>query len=146
MRITDADEAYLDALCALEEQCFSSPWTRGQLRANLPDGQHELLLALDGDGKLLGYVGMMTVLDEGYIGNVAVDPAARRQGIGGALIEELLDRSRKRGLAFVTLEVRESNLAARGLYAGRGFVPVGLRKNYYTAPKENAVLMTYYLQ
>ena len=84
---------------------------------------------------------MMTVLDEGYISNVAVSPAFRRRGIASALIRALLDRARERNLSFVTLEVRESNAAAIALYEGFGFRPVGRRKNYYDAPKEDAWIM-----
>ena len=73
---------------------------------------------------------------------MAVEPGCRRQGVGEALIRELLERCRMRQLSFVTLEVREHNEPAIALYSKLGFVPVGLRKNYYEAPKENALLMT----
>ena len=144
--ITDAARSDVDAIIELERACFTVPWTRGQIVAELPSEHHELLLAKDEQGRLLGYVGMMTVLDEGYISNVAVDESCRRQGTGSALIEELLRRASHRELAFVTLEVRESNEAAKRLYEKYGFVPVGLRRGYYEAPRENAVLMTFYLK
>ena len=91
-------------------------------------------------------MGCQTVLDEGYITNVAVSPDCRRQGIGRALIAELAERAKRAGLAFVTLEVRASNTPAIALYEGAGFKPVGVRKNFYTAPSEDAVLMTLYLK
>ena len=141
----DAREADIPALAALEKICFSLPWTEEQLRASLP-GERSVLLAAEGAGKVLGYVGMMHVLDEGYLSNVAVDPACRRQGVAKALIAELLRRAGELSLAFVTLEVRESNAPAIALYEGFGFAPVGRRKNYYDAPKEDAVLMTVYLK
>ena len=145
-RVCDASRRHLEALEALEQACFSLPWTRDMLLSQLPDENHEFLAAEDESGKLLGYVGMMCVLDEGYISNVAVDPACRRQGIGDLLILELLARAEKRDLSFVTLEVREHNEPAIALYRKHGFSPVGLRKNYYEAPAENAVLMTKYLK
>ena len=145
-RICDASRRHLEALEALEQACFSLPWTRDMLLSQLPDENHEFLAAEDESGKLLGYVGMMCVLDEGYISNVAVDPACRRQGIGDLLIRELLARAEKRGLSFATLEVREHNAPAIALYRKHGFSPVGLRKNYYEAPVENAILMTKYLK
>ena len=86
------------------------------------------------------------LLDEGYISNVAVHPDARRQGIGDALIDALAAKAAELELAFLTLEVRESNAPAIALYAKHGFHPVGKRKNYYDAPKEDAVLMTCYLK
>ena len=143
--IGNADKRHLDALVELERQCFSVPWTRAQIAAELPDGHHEFLAA-EADGKLLGYVGMMYVLDEGYISNVAVAPDCRRQGIASALITALLRRADELQLSFVTLEVRESNAPAIALYERFGFAPVGRRKGYYDAPKEDAILMTTYLK
>lgn len=142
-RITDAEEWMLPQLEELEKLCFSLPWTIEQLRSQLPDEHHIFLTALEGE-HLLGYVGMMYVLDEGYISNVAVAPEARRKGIGDALIEELMRRAELLGLAFVTLEVRQSNAPAAALYEKHGFTAVGKRKNYYDLPREDAVLMTYY--
>ena len=142
-RITDAEEWMLPQLEELEKLCFSLPWTIEQLRSQLPDEHHIFLTALEGE-HLLGYVGMMSVLDEGYISNVAVAPEARRKGIGDALIEELMRRAELLGLAFVTLEVRQSNAPAASLYEKHGFTTVGKRKNYYDLPREDAVLMTYY--
>lgn len=140
--IRDAAADDLDALLELENACFSLPWTREQLQGELPDARHEFLVAEE-DGELRGYIGMMTVLDEGYISNVAVAPQARRRGIGRALVREMLLRAAKRELAFVTLEVREHNESAIALYAGEGFLPVGIRRGYYEKPKEDAILMTY---
>ncbi len=146
VRITDASFRCLEALESLEQACFSLPWTRDQLMSQLPDDSHEFLTAEDEHGTILGYVGMMTVLDEGYISNVAVAPNCRRQGIGDLLIRTLLQRAALRELSFVTLEVREHNEPAIALYRKHGFREVGLRKNYYEAPVENALLMTYYLK
>ena len=144
--IRDASFRHLEALEALEQSCFSLPWTREQLMSQLPDDSHEFLVAEGDGGELLGYVGMMTVLDEGYISNVAVAPGCRRQGIADRLIAELLRRAALRELSFVTLEVREHNEAAIALYRKHGFREVGLRKNYYQSPAENALLMTYFLK
>ena len=139
--VQNAGEAMLPQIEAIEQACFSVPWTRGQLAAQLDENRHVFLAAVSG-GRVLGYVGMMYVLDEGYIANVAVAPEARRQGVGSALIAELLHRADALQLAFVTLEVRASNAPAIALYAGFGFEPVGRRKNYYDKPSEDALLMT----
>lgn len=143
--IQDVREEQLDQIEQLEQLCFSVPWPRDALRRQLPDDNHVFLAATDG-GRVLGYVGMMFVLDEGYISNVAVAPAFRRRGIADALIAELLRRADALSLSFVTLEVREHNIPAISLYENCGFVRVGLRKNYYQKPCENAVLMTKYLE
>lgn len=139
--ITDACERQLDAIEAIERECFSTPWTREQLATQL-SGERHVFLAAEVDGQVAGYVGMMHVLDEGYISNVAVGGEFRRRGIGDALIASLLSRCESLGLVFVTLEVRRSNAPARALYEKHGFVAVGERRNYYEQPREDAVLMT----
>ena len=92
-RIIDASDRHLGDLERLEQACFSLPWTREQLLAEFPDEQHEFLVAEDREGKAIAYVGMMHVLDEGYISNVAVSPSCRRQGIADALIAQILQRA-----------------------------------------------------
>ena len=88
--------------------------------------------------------GFRAVLDEGYISNIAVSPALRRQGIGAALLRAMLEEGVRRGLAFLTLEVRVGNAAARRLYRRAGFREAGIRPGYYEKPREDALLMTYY--
>ena len=144
-RIVDVSAEYIPQIEEIERECFSRPWTAEQLSGQMRNAQHEFIAAVD-DGRVLGYVGLMYVLDEGYISNVAVHPEARRQGIGDALIDALAVKAKELELAFLTLEVRESNAPAIALYAKHGFHPVGKRKNYYDAPKEDAVLMTCYLK
>ena len=141
-RIIDTTQTQLEQIEKIEQQCFSCPWTLDQLRSQLSDDRHVFLAAVDAGGTVLGYVGMMFVLDEGYISNVAVAPAYRRQGVADALISALMTRAEELNLAFVTLEVRTGNEPAKSLYAKHGFVPVGRRKNYYDLPKEDAILMT----
>ena len=141
-RIIDTTGSQLEQIEAIERQCFSCPWTLEQLRSQLSDDRHVFLAAVAESGAVLGYVGMMFVLDEGYISNVAVAPDFRRQGVADALIAALMRRAEERRLAFVTLEVRAGNEPAKALYSKHGFVPVGRRKNYYHLPKEDAILMT----
>lgn len=143
--INDAERRHIVQLEELEKECFSTPWTIEQLESQLPDGQHQFLVAESG-GEVLGYVGMMYVLDEGYISNVAVGSKHRRKGIADALISELMSRADKLELAFVTLEVRAGNTAALALYKKHGFVYVGRRKNYYDLPREDAILMTKFMK
>lgn len=139
--IRPAAESDLPALAALESACFAHPWSEKSLAEMLGNGRSLFLIA-EGEGELLGYLGMEYVLDEGGITNVAVFPAHHRQGIANALIKELLHRAKGLGLATVTLEVRAGNTAAITLYQKNNFVPVGCRKNYYTSPTEDAILMT----
>lgn len=143
--VVDAQPCHIAELEKIEQECFSLPWSREQLESQLPDERHVFLVA-EADGQAVGYVGMMYVLDEGYISNVAVTASCRRTGLGSALITELLHRARALSLAFVTLEVRAHNTPAIELYKKHGFVAVGTRKNYYEQPKEDALLMTNFLK
>ena len=126
----------------LEKLCFSRPWSRDAVRPELTDPACCWLAAL-ADGEVAGYAGMRTVLDEGYISNVAVSPALRKRGVGMALVQALQREGKTRGLSFLTLEVRVGNREARRLYERAGFREVGLRPGYYEKPREDALLMTY---
>lgn len=132
-------ECHIQGISEVEKLCFREPWSPAALREELGKG---IFLAAVADGLVAGYAGCQTVLDEGYITNVAVRPEFRRQGVAGALLAELLRRAE--GLAFVTLEVRESNAAAIALYEKYGFVRAGMRRGFYRQPTEDALLMTRY--
>ena len=142
--IRDAESAHIPQIEALERLCFSLPWTAEALCSQLKDGQHEFIAAFDAQDRVLGYVGMMFVLDEGYISNVAVDPDYRRRGIADALIERLCELCKEHALAFVSLEVRAGNAPAIALYEKHGFQKAGLRRSYYERPREDALIMTKY--
>ena len=135
--ITDADESCVPGIAAIEQECFSDPWSEQSIRSQLPGPNHVFLAAMDGN-TVAGYVGLMYVIDEGYISNVAVTAAYRRQHFADRLIQELIARAQALDLAFLT--------PAIALYAKHGFVEVGCRKNYYEKPREDALLMTLYLK
>ena len=131
------------ALAEIERACFAKPWTEGDFLEKLSlDTAHYFVY--DENGEAAAYIGMNAYLDEGYVDNIAVLPKYRRRGIANALINAAVDTARDLRLSFLSLEVRESNEAARNLYEKTGFVPVGVRKNFYSAPRENAVIMTRY--
>jgi len=133
---------HLDEVVELERICFSVPWSRKMLAEELENLLSAFLVALDDDGRVVGYAGVQVVLDEGYITNIAVRPECRRQGIAGKLLQVFLDFALANRLAFLTLEVRASNYDAIALYGSRGFRSVGRRKNYYEHPREDAIIMT----
>lgn len=143
-QIIPMEETHISRLAEIERACFHAPWSEGALREEI--GKGIFLVALDGQGIPAGYVGCQTVLDEGYITNVAVCPERRRQGIARQLLQELADHALAQNLAFVTLEVRASNAPAIALYTKAGYVPVGQRKNFYRAPTEDAILMTWHIR
>ena len=146
VNIEDAREEMLGQIEEIEKLCFSVPWTLEQLRSQLKDPQHEFIAALDPEGRVLGYVGMMYVLDEGYISNVCTAPEHRRRGVASALIDEMISRAAALELAFLSLEVRASNSPAIALYRGKGFVDVGVRPGYYEKPAEDAIIMNLYIR
>lgn len=140
-RIEDVRTEHIPQIEDLERVCFSVPWTRQMLEKQMDGGSHIFLAAVC-SGEVLGYIGLMFVLDEGYISNVAVAPEKRRSGVANTLLTALEERGREKGLSFLTLEVRVSNAPAIALYEKHGFRQVGRRKNYYEHPREDAVLMT----
>ena len=144
--ISEAREELLPQLQQIEQRSFSVPWTEAMLRLQLDPNSHVFLTAETGSGLVAGYVGMMYVLDEGYISNVAVAPEYRRQGVADGLLDALEARARALRLSFLTLEVRAGNAPAIALYQKHGFSVVGRRPNYYEKPREDALLMTRVLE
>ena len=131
---------HVSQIAQLEAQCFSDPWSEKSVASEL-ENPLSLWLVAEENGQVFGYVGSQTVLDESDMMNVAVDPRFRRQGIARALIETLIAELAKMGSRCLRLEVRVSNESARALYARMGFQQLGLRKNYYHNPKEDALIL-----
>ncbi len=142
VRIVPMNADHLDEVAALEQICFPDPWSRNLLAEELDNALSAFLVALDGSGRVAGYAGLQVILDEGTITNIAVRPDCRRRGVAGKLLQVFLDFAWGNRLAFLTLEVRESNYDAIALYGSRGFRSVGRRKNYYEHPREDAIIMT----
>ena len=128
----------------LEKICFSAPWSYEMLCSESASAEGEFLCAFVG-GEFAGYAGMLCVLDEGQICNVAVCPPFRRMGVGEALMEAQRSAGLARGLSVMMLEVRASNAPAQRLYEKLGWEKVGVRKNFYTSPREDGVLYNLYL-
>lgn len=134
-------KSHLAAVAEIERACFSAPWSEEMLSEELRNGHARYLVAEGEKGIVLGYAGLQTVLDEGYITNIAVSPQFRRRGVADALVSDFC-RLGEEKLAFLTLEVRASNENAIALYQKHGFLPVGRRREYYDHPVEDAILMT----
>ena len=134
----------LDDVYIIETECFSHPWSKQSLEEEL-NNETSLFLVAKEENEVIGYIGMSIVIDEGYIFNVAVRENHRNKGVETALINELVTYGKKNNFSFITLEVRESNLPAISLYSKFGFIKAGERKDYYSNPKENAILLTKYL-
>ena len=144
MKIEKMTAGHLDDVYIIETECFSHPWSKQSLEEEL-NNETSLFLVAKEENEVIGYIGMSIVIDEGYIFNVAVRENHRNKGVATALINELVTYGKKNNFSFITLEVRESNLPAISLYSKFGFIKAGERKDYYSNPKENAILLTKYL-
>ena len=133
-------ESYGEDAARMERECFGETITAEAFCRFADAPANHYCCAVTADGTLLGYGGISLVADEAEIITVAVSPAHRRQGIARALMEHMLCLAED-ARASVYLEVRASNTPARELYLSLGFAETGVRKNYYTSPREDAVLM-----
>lgn len=136
MRLRD-----VDAVVSIETATFSSPWQRDTFSSLLDRPAVELLVMESASDGVIGYAVLWCVLDQGELANVAVSPDWRGRGLGRHLIGWVMDVARDRGIAKLFLEVRASNDHAAEIYRGFGFAEVGLRRNYYDEPKEDALIM-----
>lgn len=130
-----------EALGRLDKLCFSVPWSEKSFRDEAQNDKAVYLVAEE-NGEIIGYIGFWNIIDEGHITNICVHPDKRRRKIASALLEMAARTAIKNKLVLLTLEVRCSNAAAKGLYESFGFVEVGRRRAYYTQPVEDAVIMT----
>ncbi|MBO5938815.1 MAG: ribosomal protein S18-alanine N-acetyltransferase [Clostridia bacterium] len=132
---------HLPALAEIELASFSEPWSASALEILLKDGGFGVVATIDGIP--VAYGGMTTVLDEGSITNIATLPEYRGRGLGHKVVGALLAEAKQRGVTAVFLEVRPSNVPARTLYRSEGFSEIGVRKNFYRLPTEDAILMVW---
>ena len=125
----------------LEKVCFgSAAWSENSVASEVDNPLSIWLVAVE-DAEVLGYVGSQTVMDETDMMNIAVHPDYRCRGIAEELVNTLVTALKEKGSHCLTLEVRASNAPAIRLYEKHGFLQVGLRKNYYHNPKEDALIL-----
>lgn len=140
MLISLMKEEEIPQVAALEQACFSEPWTEQGLRESYVRPEYLFVTATEED-QVVGYAGLYQVLDEGDITNIAVLPSAREKGIGTALTRALIEAGEQRNIQVFTLEVRVGNASAIHIYEKLGFVSAGVRKGFYEKPKEDALIM-----
>lgn len=124
----------------IEKSIFSKPWSEKSFRDALAS-EDNIYLAEIQEGKVVGYCGIWTSFDTADLCNMAVLPECRRKGIADRLLEEAVSIAGEKAVERIVLEVRESNEAAIRLYQKHNFRKIGVRRGYYTVPKEDAVLM-----
>lgn len=131
----------IEAVAGLERDIFSDPWSANALTETLAQKQ-TLLLAAYENKTLVGYLILYYVLEDGEIARIAVAEDWRRKGVASKLLKELALLCEDIGVTKLLLDVRESNTSAYAFYEKQGFVRDGVRRNYYTNPTEDAVLMS----
>ena len=139
MRVMRMTEAHLGAVAELERLCFGEPWSENALRLLL--GDMAIGFVCLEETRVAAYGGMLLAPDEGQVTNVAVHPDYRRRGLAKAIMNAIDIFATENGIVYLSLEVREKNAAARSLYASCGWCEVGIRKNFYSKPCDNAVVM-----
>lgn len=137
IRSMTADD--VDSVATIEQECFSLPWSRASIAAELANVNARFFVWEEG-GAVLGYAGAWRILDEYDVGNIAVRLSARRRGIASQLVERLIVCAGEEGVSDISLEVRVGNTAARALYERYGFVTEGVREKYYV-DGEDALIM-----
>jgi len=133
--------ADLDSVLRIERVSFPTPWSRRAFLYELKENRTARCWVARIAGELVGYLCLWEVGSELHITNLAVHPEWRRRGIARTLLSTILEDARRRRLSSAFLEVRPTNLEARGLYEGFGFHVIGRRKGYYFDTGEDALIM-----
>lgn len=136
MQLSDVSEVY-----KIEVKSFSMPWSLESFEKEITINKAAHYFVIEVSNKVVGYMGIWKILDEGHITNIAIDPEYRGRRYGAELLKFVLDQMQQVGVESFTLEVRESNEVAIRLYESFGFVTMGVRKKYYTDTQEDALLM-----
>lgn len=128
-------------LLAIEEAQFPEPWTKGMLLDEISNTETRRYTVAVEDGRIVGYLGVMFVLDELHVNTIGTLPGHEGRGIASSLLDDALADAKARGITRATLEVATSNERAQRLYFRYGFKPVGVRKNYYERTHEDALVL-----
>ena len=128
-------------LLVIENAQFPEPWTKGMLLDEIQNVETRRYTVAEQKGTIVGYLGVMFVLDELHINTIGTLPGFERRGIASSLLKEMWPVAIERGVTKASLEVAVSNVGAQALYYRFGFAPVGVRKNYYERIKEDALVL-----
>lgn len=137
------EEKDLPSVLAIERVSFPNPWPESTFRGEIQNRSISFpwVIVHEPDHQIVGYVIFWKIGEEVQINNIAIHPDFRRQGLGEWLLRQVISKVKRDGAQYITLEVRQSNLAAQALYRKLGFKPIGLRRFYYSNPVEDALVM-----
>ncbi len=141
LHIIPTTEEHLDQISEIEALCFSTPWSRKSFADSMANSNVITLFTATLENEIVGYICLFHLFEEGELLNIAVSPDYRKRGIAQKLINKMFEIFKQKDITRITLEVRESNTNAKNLYLKNGFKPIGIRKNYYTSPLENGIVM-----
>ena len=141
MEIVRLQKEHCEILAELEKLCFSRPWSQKAIEDEVNNPNAFFVTAVD-EEKILVYGGMHCTHQECYIDNIAVFGHQRKKGVGTAIVKALVQEAQRRGAEYISLEVRPSNRPAVGLYTKLGFMEEGRRRNFYSDPTEDALILT----
>lgn len=131
----------LPQVAAIEQSLFGDPWSEKAFSETLDQEEADFIVVVNEQEEVIGYCGTYRALDEAEIVNVAIKREYQNRGYGAEMVQALIDEEKKNGAVFFFLEVRESNLSAQCCYKKLGFKTIGIRKDFYESPKENALVM-----
>ena len=129
----------IPSVVEIEQQCFSLPWSEKSFEDSLT--REDTIFLVCEEKEITGYMGLYISFDEASVTNVAVSPTCRKKGYGEALVLAAKEAAKEAGAESIFLEVRVSNEAATSLYKKQGFEELGIRKNFYEHPVEDAIIM-----
>ena len=144
IHICKSTQAHVDGIHTIETLSFPDPWSKSSLSEEIDTAIS--IVAVDDSGQVLGHISMRHIINEGHISNLAVHPDFRQQGVGHKLLSALVNIAHEKEMIGLTLEVRVSNQPAIHLYQRHGFISEGIRKNYYSMPNEDGVIMWKHLE
>ena len=134
-------EADLERVTAIETASFTTPWKSATFRTLLGRSGAVLRVLETPDAPVAGYAVLWCILDQGELANIAIAPELRDRGLGSYLLDRMTGEARSRGVESLYLEVRVSNFRARAMYGSRGFEEIGVRRDYYEKPREDARIL-----
>ena len=133
--------AHVESVAEIEASSFTTPWSAETFRGLVDRSGVAALVMTDTSGSVVGYAVLWCILEQGELANIAIAPDRRGEGLGRRMLHHVVEVARERGVEKLFLEVRASNAAALALYEDFGFARVGMRRNYYERPREDALVM-----
>ncbi|WP_129600283.1 ribosomal protein S18-alanine N-acetyltransferase [Anaerophilus nitritogenes] len=134
------EEKDVEEVFEVERKCFTTPWSKESFLQEIKN-ELAIYVVIENKEKIIGYGGMWKIVDEGHITNIAIDPIYRKKGYGDKIVKALIQVAKEEKINSMTLEVRDSNEAAKSLYEKNGFYSCGVRQKYYEDNGEDAVIM-----